>query len=334
MARLPVVLMCPAGFERVVAEIAGRDLAQFEPAQLDSGYIRALTAASVSELREFRCATNVFHVLVSTHRTTLTVELQRLSRGLRAIERPARLPSHGSFRLRVHDDGRFASQDSVAARNLESQLASWSGLQPSRDRARIEFWVLRRRGHGESVLTTKLTTGNSRVPAGVLRPEVCAALARVVPLDDAELVLDPFAGSGSLGIACLQAGARRALLNDSNPTALGSVRTLPRSLRERVQTTAVDCRDLVVGPASVSAIVTDPPWGQYERLDASVASLYEDIADLAARVLVTGGAMVVLTGAGPDAIHALFGRRELTRDHSFPVLINGRKAQIVTATRA
>jgi tRNA G10 N-methylase Trm11 len=153
-------------------------------------------------------------------------------------------------------------------------------------------------------------------------------------LDDAALVLDPFAGSGALGVACLQAGAQRALLNDSNPTALGSVRTSPRSLRERVQTTALDFRDLDVGPASVSAIVTDPPWGQYERLDDSVASLYGDIADLAVRALVTGGSLVVLTGAGPDAIHALFARRELNRDRSFPVLINGRKAQIVTATRA
>jgi 16S rRNA G966 N2-methylase RsmD len=335
VARLPIVVMCPAGFEHVVAAIADRDLSPFELSVLDSGYVRAATGATLGRLRDFPCATNVFHVLGSAPRSTLAADVQHLSRSLRATERPDRLPRRGSFRLRVHDDGRFATLRDAPVRALEAELASWSGLQPARNRARTEFWVIRRRGLVESVLATKLTAGNPRVPPGVLRPEVCAALARVVQLEGAPLAMDPFAGSGAVGVACLRAGARSVWLNDPNPAAMGCVDTLSGSLRARVETTAVELRDLVVSPASVSAIVTDPPWGHYEGdLAASVVSLYEDLAHFAVRTLVTGGPLVVLTGAGPDAVDALGSRKELVSAERFPVLINGRKAQIVVAARA
>jgi 16S rRNA G966 N2-methylase RsmD len=327
--------MCPAGFEGVVAKIAERDLARFESLHLDSGFVRATTAAPVRKLRDFPCATNVFHVVASVPRETLAADLQHFSRTVPTIGRPDRLPRHGSFRLRIHDGGRFAALSSVSARNLEADLAGWSGLRPSRSDGSTEFWVIRRRGLAESVLATKLTTGNPRVAPGVLRPEVCAALARIVPLDESSLVLDPFAGSGALGIACLQAGTQRVWLNESNPTALHGVHALPRSARDRVQTTTLDCRDLDVSPASVSAIVTDPPWGHYDQHRNAIVPLYEDLANLAVRALVTGGPLVVLTGAGPDAIQCLISRKELlVAGDSIPVLINGRKAQIVVATRA
>jgi tRNA G10 N-methylase Trm11 len=184
------------------------------------------------------------------------------------------------------------------------------------------------------VLATKLTAGSPHVPAGVLRPEICAALARVVELGEASLVVDPFAGSGAIGVACLEAGAGRVWLNDPSETAMGGLSALARSLRARVEVTAVEVRDLVVSPASVSAIVTDPPWGHYDDHTPSITSLYEDLAYFAVRALVTGGALVVLTGAGPEAVHALRSRKELVSGDPIPVLVNGRKAQIVVATRA
>ena len=219
MARLPVALTCPAGFERVVAEIAARELPNFEPSQLESGYIRATTTAPVGQLRDFPCATNVFHVVATVPRKTLDADLQQLRCALSTTKRPERLPQQGTFLLRIHDYGRFASHATAPARELEANLAEWSGLRAARGSARTEVWVIRRRELADSLLTTKLTAANPRVPAGVLRPEVCASLARIVPLDDAALVIDPFAGSGAVGIACLAAGAAKVWLNDSHPGA-------------------------------------------------------------------------------------------------------------------
>jgi 16S rRNA G966 N2-methylase RsmD len=334
VAPLPVLLMCPAGFEEVVAQIATRDLVDFEATHVASGCVRGTSTATVRQLREFPCATNTFHVVASVPRGTLPADLGQFARALRHTDRPDRLPRRKSFRLRIHDDGRFASLDRSHAGNLETDLARWSGLRPSRSQADIEFWVVRRRQSSESVLATKLTVRNSRVDPGVLRPEVCAALARVAPLYDATLVIDPFAGSGALGIACLDAGARRVWLNDPSPGALRAAAKLRAARRTRVHTTSLDFRDLYVAEASVSAVVTDPPWGHYAATTTSLGSLYQDVARFAIRVLVTGGSLVVLTGAGRDATEALTRRKELALVDRFRVLINGRKAEIVHANRA
>jgi 16S rRNA G966 N2-methylase RsmD len=330
---MPVLFMCPAGFEDVVARIATRDLADFEANHVASGYVRATSTATVRQLREFPCATNTFHVVASVPRVKLPADLGQLADALRHTERPDRLPRRTSFRLRIHDDGRFAPLDRSPAGDLEAELARWSGLRPSRDAGDIEFWVVRRRELRDSVLGTKLTVRNARVAPGVLRPEVCAALARVAPLEDAALVVDPFAGSGALGIACLDAGARRVWLNDSSPTALRAAAKLRAARRSRLHATSLDFRDLDVAEASASAIVTDPPWGIHDTTTTSIASLYRDIAHFAIRALVTGGSLVVLTGAGPDATEALTVRRELRLVDRFSVLINGRKAEIVHAHR-
>ena len=119
-----------------------------------------------------------------------------------------------------------------------------------------------------------------------------------------------------------------------HPGAPRGLKDLPRALRERIQATALDFRDLDVAPASVSAIVTDPPWGHYDRLDTSIASLYGDLANFAAGALVTGGHLVVLTGGEAHAIQSLTTRKELALVDDVPVLINGRKAQIVVARRS
>ena len=96
-----------------------------------------------------------------------------------------------------------------------------------------------------------------------------------------------------------------------------------------------DCLQLLPELAGlVDAIVTDPPWGHYDAPETSVASLYTDLAHFALEALVTGGSLVVLTGGGAEAVEALTARKELVRRNSFPVLINGRKAQIVVAARA
>src|SRR5437588_698864 len=73
------------------------------------GLVRGMAAATARQLRVFPCATNVFEVLKDVRRSTAERELGQLARSLPSVERPRGLPRRSTFRLRVHDDGRFAS---------------------------------------------------------------------------------------------------------------------------------------------------------------------------------------------------------------------------------
>lgn len=327
MRRLDVAMLCPAGFENVVARAASRELPSFVERDRSSGFLRGQTIASVGQLRAFPCATNVFAVIGAVPRRSIEHELHDFTGRLRATPLPAGLPKRATFRLRIHDDGRFAPTGSEPAHRLEEALSSWSHLRVSRRSGSLEFWLIRRSEQRDTILATKLTEGVRKFDRGVLRPEICAALARIQPLAGAELVLDPFAGGGAIGVASLEAGARSVWLNDLEG---GSRRT---GTSKAIRWTHQDFRDLEISPGTVSAVVTDPPWGHYATVDEGLDSLHSDLGVAAQRWLQPGGALVALTGAPQTVVGRLLDDGGLHEELNVPVLVNGRKARVVLARK-
>jgi hypothetical protein len=172
-----VVMLCPAGFGAIRADAARQELPKFVEERRSLGFVRGRTVAPVRQLRGFPCATNVFAVVDEVPRSTVDLELTALRRRLPQIERPPRLPRSGTVRLRVHDDGRFIRTNARLAAEMERGLASWSGLQVSRRGAALEVWLLRRRDEPDAILATKLSEGVRQSARGVLRPDICGALA-------------------------------------------------------------------------------------------------------------------------------------------------------------
>lgn len=158
----------------------------------------------------------------------------------------------------------------------------------------------------------------------MLRPEICAVLARVEPLGGARLVLDPITGRGVIGEAWLRAGAGSVWLN----AIAGAQRS-----SAGVRWTHDDVRRLPVAPGTVDAIVTDPPWGHFSSVSGRIENLYGVVGATAAEWLRPGGAIVVLTGASEAAVQALITARELVLERDHPVLVNGRKARVIRVRR-
>lgn len=326
--RTEVVLLCPAGFEGVVSRAARNELGRFRLASTSGGFVRGQTDAPVRSLRNFPCATNVFQVVATTPRTQGDRELSTVAKILGSTPRPGWLPKAGTVRLRVHEEGGFITTSTPVARKLEVAISAWSGLPISRAFATLEVWLLRRSREPEVFLTIKLTRGERPTRPGELRPEVCGALARVRNVAGARLVLDPFAGTGGIGIALVKAGAKAAILNDlrrPRPAeagkALGKIRWVQG-----------DFRDLDLDSGSIDAIVTDPPWGHFDS-EVDVDAGYLDLGRLASRWLKPRGSLVVLTAALESVIDQLFVQASLVEEERFPVLINGRKALVLVAKK-
>jgi 16S rRNA G966 N2-methylase RsmD len=320
-----VAVLCPPGFEDIVAEAAGRELPKCVESLRTGGFVRMRTDASVQQLRAFPCATNLFAVIAEVPRTDIEGEAKSLRVALATTPRPSELTGSGKLRLRIHDDGRFVPSASRAALALEEALRSWSQRGDSGRGASLEVWLIRRAGMRSSLLATRLSSGRPRLERGRLRPEVCAALARVEPLAGAQLVMDPFAGSGAIGDACLQAGAQRVWLNDLDAKGAS------RAERPSAKWTSADFRRLRVPIDSVDAIVTDPPWGRNWKVRRGVGHLYADFGVAARAWLRPGGALVLLTGAPDAAIAQMLEAGKLRSELVLPVLVNGSKATVIRA---
>jgi hypothetical protein len=130
-------------------------------------------------------------------------------------------------------------------------------------------------------------------------------------------------------MACLDAGTESVWLNDIDLSALAN--RIGRGQRPNVKVSGGDFRLLFPRAHSVSALVTDPPWGHFSPPRGGIRQLYWDLGLLAAHVLEPNAPLVVLSGAGQAATDALLGASQAMLIREIPVLVNGRKASIIHA---
>jgi 16S rRNA (guanine966-N2)-methyltransferase len=129
----------------------------------------------------------------------------------------------------------------------------------------------------------------------VVRPTTAKAVSGLVNHLNTRLdwyetdVLDLFAGTGSLGLACLNRGARRLMSVDGHPAALRHLNGLrDRSSDPRWSVVQADLLTPNDRPLSLpfGLILADPPYG-----DARQEGLVERILD--GGLLISGGLLVV-----------------------------------------
>jgi precorrin-6B methylase 2 len=139
------------------------------------------------------------------------------------------------------------------------------------------------------------------VPAAS-HPTVAAALVRASRPRDADVVWDPFVGSGSELIERALAGpCARLVGSDVDPAALDAARAnvAAANLGGRAPDIRLEVADATTyAPKGVSSIITNPPMGRRVARDGSLAALVDAFTDHAARVLVPGGRLVWLSPLG------------------------------------
>lgn len=261
----------------------------------------------------------------------------------RALERvPQRLPPlpGRSFRLRVSVCGQLVSIDKAAHRQLVTAFQGWSGLPADPRHAEVELWAIQRRGDNQVQLALRLDTGRlSRLPPGALRPDVAAAFVRVVDPYPSERVFDPFAGSGAVSAARARYRLASNLLAERDGQLVAGLRRRQArgELGQGARILRLDVLDLdrlaVAVPAgSVDTVITDPPWGFFQRRDeredrAFYSALWRTVDHCLAR---HGRAVLLLSNPSP-ALALLPSGLKSTRD--LPVLVNGKKAQVLVVER-
>jgi len=97
--------------------------------------------------------------------------------------------------------------------------------------------------------------------AGALHPPVAAAMARLADLHPGQLVVDPFAGSGTLLIeAGLQSKGVRLVGCDISDAALARAREHARRAQISIELLKADARTASLAPAD--RVISNPPWGR------------------------------------------------------------------------
>jgi predicted RNA methylase len=318
----------PVGFEPAIEEFIARDMPGTQVLRMLDGAVEYRRRAVLDAFPQW--FNNTFLCLMTFPRAPKDPlqDMVRLAlqRGVDSDVLASHLPPGAStFRAMFMIDGLLAHAGMKTMAKAEDFLTASSGLKPGRARPDVEFWFLYRR-EGTGFLLMRLTRHGDyagQLEAGELRPEVAHILCRLSDPKPDDVFLDPFAGAGGIVKARLEYPAAEVIAGDIVPKPALSAALKGAHNARALTMDALDMRDIPSG--SVDAVVCDPPWGQYERLE-DPAAFYGRFASEARRVLKKGGRLVMLTALKREAEAAL--RQCLTVQGRLDALVSGKKAVV------
>lgn len=336
-----------AGFEPVIGELLRESLSGALPLRTESGMILFDFAGSFDEAATPSFFNNVF--LVLREWKTSACSFFDMVKGAAATSRIAdaavacRELEVSSFRVRFSRENVFQSVDKKVTEEAERLIASGTSLASDRFSPGIEFWFLVRREDYACFalrLTKKQSTEKYLAP-GELRPEICRLIVALAGITGADRVLvDPFAGHGSIPATLARVFPEAEVFaSDSSAELVTAMKSHFAGLKEsRVSVRQCDALALAhIADFSVDAIVTDPPWGEWEGTSFgkadSLAGLYRGMLAEFARVLAPRGRACILTGAKREFEAALaespaFSASASREGFRTDILVNGKKCAV------
>lgn len=228
------------------------------------------------------------------------------------------------FRLMRLKDGSPQPMDATERTKLQARIKRDFGLVPHARFSKTDFYLIER-SSGKKLFTLRLSRAKFKretISGGELRPELAHILCLAAGVKAKHTVVDMFAGYGAIPLEAVRGfGCKHVVAVDK------------QKLDHRHEHPAItwheqDSQKLDFIPdESVDRVVTDPPWGAYDKKTTDPSALYNELVKEVLRLLKPDGVAVVLTGFA-DAEQRFGQANELKLLGTWPVLVSGKKATI------
>jgi predicted RNA methylase len=345
------------GLQDFIAQVLGERLPDLRIVRLLEGAVVFDTEISYDRLNFF-CFNNLFQVI---DMKSCRKEADRGSWIGEALARGRGSPVIGENSRKIRSFRVIFSRENVPSplggklRNqAEACIARESGLAVNRSSPDTEFWFLYRReggrgreeGSGEAAQSrgaggtglglfmkrlTRHPSFDKSLHRGELPPPVAWTLCRLSNPKAGERVADPFCGYGSIPEARLRYfPPGEFFASDIDGGALARARDKCGRPPQPCHFNRIDAGELnrIIPPASLDAIITDPPWGFYEKLPCPAEEFYARFLAVFAGLLKDGGCGVFLCGRG-EALRAAGEKTGFALVRDIPILLSGKKARIL-----
>ena len=313
---------CPAGLEEPAKRLAATMIPGFSAKSVSAGAILYSARTDNPECPGF---SNTYLQIARVDRCGSVLRAARTfltdRRALTDVERAIRDYGFETFRVMFSDANKLASVEKEYREAFENAIH----VKNNRADPDTELTVLRR-SNGNGLLLLRLTKP-VHVRKGELSRAVASCMAFLARPEDGGSFLDPFAGSGAIGVARMNLGkSKRLFLSDMDAS-------LVTKLRKRIPGRAeIECLDALTlkdrfDGGDFTEIAADPPWGLFKPIDRNTSEFCREMLDNLEYVLAPYGTCVILT-AMKGEFAAAVEQSSLTLSERFDILVNGKKAAI------
>lgn len=313
---------CPAGLEEPCRRLAAKVVPGFSARGVFPG---ALVYTARTEKPECVGFSNTYLQIARVDKCGAVTHAAKLflqdRRALMDAERTMKEYGFESFRVMFSDANRLVSVENMYREAFERFIR----VKNNRTTPDTELMVLRR-SDGCGLLLMRLTRPQ-HAKKGELSPSVAACMAHLAKPEVGGTFIDPFAGSGALGVARMGLGkSKRIFLSDKDS---GTVAKLRKRIPGRAEIEQLDALKLKerFRMGEFTEIVTDPPWGLFQTLGMDSVYFCREMVENFEYALAPYGTCVVLT-AMKNEFESAANKSGLDLTERFDILVNGKKAAI------
>ena len=217
----------PAGFGEIAREALSASLEDVEIVKALDGLLLYKSPNLYSEIKQLPFFTNTFVLLSSINQSKIrvdsTVDALFRDADLRSVTSLIHQERCKTFRLMISRENQTISPNKQLLNRQESIISRVLNLQPNRSLADAEFWFLLRT-EGLALFGLRLTGIGSQLKPkygkGELKGEVAHLLTFLSAPTRSDIFLDPFAGSGAIGLARASSFPYQQIILSDTDTAL------------------------------------------------------------------------------------------------------------------
>lgn len=326
-----------AGTQGIVADALAQTLQHFRLIYEDDSSLVFESSTRIDNASQLPYANNVFVVLASTPRKGVANSIHRLVSKVERVDFPRVKGEDRGFRIMAQIDGKLTPIDQLVRRELEREIAVFTQSQVQAKGSCREYWVVGRKNLNELLLCLRLPKPKRRQERkGELAHELSRILVAASAPDPSDRFLDPFAGLGSLVIARLESPFTSICYSDIALRSLAG--KLPRKLKSdrRIRLMAEDALSLPsIGDGEIDVIVTDPPWGEFDRVPMGYQSFVNAMVESFDRVLhpSRGRFVILISRRQSGTLTESLTSRKFKIHATHGILVNGHPAAAIVGSR-
>lgn len=320
-----------AGLEGIVENVLYKSRLNIKNIKVYSGLIVYNFYGESNELTSLKFLNNTFQVISFFEGKNLSFHnmvKKSKYKGLYTLNRK----KEKNFRVRFSNMNQFVSVKKQVSNVAELNIADSSKLSINRLKPTTEFWyVIRSENFGffGKRLTNKKTV-EKRTRRGELRSEFSNLLVLWCDIRKNDIILEPCAGYGSIPRQIInRIKFRKCIIADIDNDKVDNLRN-EFGNNIKVDVLKLDVLNMeCINSKSINKIVTDPPWGIYEKFEEEeIRSFYTQMLLEFNRVLKDDGEIVLVTSRSKVIKDAICDFKGFHQIMHIDFLLNGKKATI------
>jgi len=283
------------GLEKTISEIIKTHSA-YDVTTVNS----ALIFSCKNEIN-LKCINNLFVIISSFHSKNIVEAANNISR---LNFRTPRFIGQ-SFRLIVMDCGKLCAIPQKVMIEVEKNISRQTKLITHRANPDIEIW-LNRRNDGSTYFMIRVNKHSSfekTLKQGELRPDIVDVMLYKSKIDRQSVIADLFGGWGSIAAAIIESGRYKKIYTGDIDDKCVQYQKTRLHNKQNCIVQKWDACVLPLENISIDAVITDPPWGEYEKYN--IPQFYDAFIRETARVLRPKGTFVFLSSKKNEAIQSL-----------------------------